>query len=211
MTHSGPGMKEQMRTLSIAFILSLTAIGASSQTADSIRPPTGSPLLKLRIVPSKTAYTLKETVLAKTVFTNVSDQTLCFPKPSQEIKAPEQGYLEIQALGPPGAPGSEQFIEGIDGGGAWPREKLLSDIRKNWVKLAANGTYATDFARVHATLGEPGQWQLKETYQPPEGSFDAGYRKRLKSSALSVGCALPDTPVSTEPITINIVSPSERK
>jgi hypothetical protein len=203
-------MMQQFLTISLLFTLSACAIVTASQTVAS-KNRSATPVLQLRIIPSKETYAPRESVITKTVFTNLSDKLLCFPKPEQGRQVAAQGYLAIQVVAPSESPEFEQFIEVIDGPGPWPREKLLSEIKERWIKLPPKETYTTEAAQVPATFGMPGQWQLKETYRPPEGSFQSAYREQLKSAALSVGCTLPDTPVPAEAITINIVSPPEKK
>lgn len=169
------------------------------------------PVLQIKLIPSKETYALKESVMTKTVLANLSDKLLCFPKPAQGKHVAVQGYLEIQVVAPPGAPDTDHFVEVIDGRGTWPREKVLSEIKERWVKLPPKETYTTEAARVPATFDLRGQWQVQETYRPPEGSFGPGYREQLKSAGLSVGCTLPEAPVPAEAIAINIVSPPAKK
>jgi hypothetical protein len=161
----------------------------------------------------KETYSLHEPVFIKTEFTNLSDKTLCFPKPDQGRTNSVQGYLAMEVTAPPGDTEIEKFIEVIDGKGVWPREKLLSEIKQRWIWLPPHEVYVPDPAQVQTEFNFPGNWQIEETYQPPEGSFDrAGeYRKYLKSAALSVGCTLPETEVSAQPVTINITAAPEKK
>jgi hypothetical protein len=163
------------------------------------------------MIPNKETYAVKESVLTKTTFTNLSDTVLCFPKPEQGRQVPAQGYLAIQVAGPPSAKEYEHFLEHIDRRATWPLEKLLLEIEQDWIKLPSNETYTTASARVTATFDVPGQWRLTETYLPPEGSFGGdAYRKYLTSAAKSVGCTLPVTEVSAETVAINIVEPPEK-
>lgn len=173
---------------------------------------TETPVLRLKVIPSKETYAVKESVLTKTIFTNVSDRTLCFPKPEQKIEDPQQGYVTFQVVGPPGAPEIGYFLEHIDGGGIWPPGRIPLEIRQKWIKLPPNEEYTTEPAGIPVAPNIPGKWQLTGTYLPPQGSFGgAAYRNELKSAAKSVGCTLPVTEVSAETITINIVAQPEKK
>ncbi len=192
--------------------LGMSSIAARPQTANDL-PASAAPLLKLRIILGKETYALHEPLFIKTEFTNLSDRTLCFPKPEQGRTVPVQGYLVTGVIAPPGDNEVEKFIEVFDGGGVWPREKLLSEIKQRWIWLPPHEVYVSDPAQVQTELNFPGNWQIEETYQPPEGSFDrAGeYRKYLKTTALSVGCTLPETEVSTQPVTISVMAAPEKK
>jgi len=204
-------VRQQFLTVSLVFTVTVLTIGAPSQTVDKKNRPE-TPLLRLTMISSKDTYALKEGILIKTIFTNQSDKTLCFPKPEQEIEVPAQGYLTIKIVGPPGASEIEAFIDHIDGRGTWPREKLLLEIKQRWIKLPPNETYTTALERVRATPDSPGQWRLTETYLPPEGSFGGdAYRNELKSAANNAGCTLPETEVSAETIMINVVAAPEKK
>jgi|HubBroStandDraft_6_1064221.scaffolds.fasta_scaffold782239_1 hypothetical protein len=204
-------MRHQFFVAFLVFTVAALAIDASSQTVARKDPP-GTPMLRLKVIPSKEDYVLKEDVLTKTIFTNQSDKILCFPKLEREIEIPAQGYLTIKVVGPPGASEREVMLEHIDGPGLHrTREELLLDIKQRWIKLPPNETYTTGLERVPATPDSPGQWQLTETYLPPQGSFGGdSYRNELKSAAHNAGCTLPETKVSAETITVNVVALPEK-
>jgi hypothetical protein len=210
MTRGGKGVTQQFLAISLSFCFSVLAIGTPSQTAAG-KDRSGTPVLRLKLIPNKETYAVKESVLTKTTFTNLSDAVLCFPKPEQGRQVPAQGYLAIEVAGPPSAEEHEYFLEHIDGRGTWPREKLLLEIEQDWIKLPPSETYTTASARVIATLDVPGQWLLTEKYLPPEGSFGGdAYRNYLTSAAKSAGCTLPVTEVSAETVAINIVEPPKK-
>ncbi len=170
-----------------------------------------APELRLRIVPDKETYVLHEGVFTKTEFLNLTDKTLCFPEPAQGQQVPSSGYL-ITEGDAPGAQGRDRFIEVFDGPGIWPRERLLSEMEKVWVKVAPNAVYVTKSADAKVDLNEHGRWRLTATYHPPEGSFDpGGYREYLKSAAQSVGCTIPEAVVTAQPVAVNVVSPPKQK
>jgi hypothetical protein len=170
----------------------------------------GTPVLRLELIPNKRNYGMNETVLTKTTFTNLSDTVLCFPKPEQGRQLPLQGYLAVQTAGPPSPKEYEYFLEHIDSRGPWPREKLLLEIEHDWIKLSPSETYTTASAPVTAILDVPGQWRLTETYLPPEGSFGGdAYRNYLTSAAKSAGCVLPVTEVSAETVVITVADKPE--
>ena len=96
-------MMQQFLTVSLVFTLGACAIGTASQTVAS-KDRSATPVLQLRIIPSKETYAPSESVITKTVFTNLSDKLLCFPKPEQGRQVAVQGYLIIQVVAPPGHP-----------------------------------------------------------------------------------------------------------
>jgi hypothetical protein len=185
-------------------VLILCCSGTRPQTARSITP-TALPLLRLKFVPNKETYAMNERVFIKAVITNLSDQTLCFPKPDREATNPIQGYLYTEVTPPAHATEIEQFINHIDARPI-PRDKLLAEIEQRWIKVLPNARYTTESTQFATKFSVPGQWQLESTYFPPESGFGRGYREHLKTAASSVGCTLPDADVSAEPITIFIVA-----
>jgi hypothetical protein len=203
-------MRQQFLTALLGLALGAFAFGTPAQSAASVDHP-ATPILRLKIIPSKETYAANETILIKTIFTNLSDKTVCFPQPVQQIHVPEQGYLAIQAERP-GGPEREEFLPAYHGRLSLPHEKLLLEINQKWIKLAQNETYTTEVVRAPATIDTPGQWQLHETYLPPQGSFGvASYRNKLQAAAEEAGCILPVTPVEAETATVNIVAAPENK
>lgn len=87
--------------------------------------------LRIRIIPDKETYKLNSKLSAATEFTNLTDKTLCFPKPSQVPEMPWRGIVAIRAIGPVGAASEERFLEHYDGGGTWPLEKLVQKSGKS--------------------------------------------------------------------------------
>jgi hypothetical protein len=201
-------MMLQPLTFSLALALGILAIGTPAQTLPSVDQP-GTPLLQLKIISSKETYAVNETILTKTIFINLSDKTVCFPEPVQQVHVPEQGYLAIQ-VERRGGPEREQFLGAFHGRPSLPHEKLLLEINQKWIKLPPNETYTTESVRAPAPIDTPGQWQLHETYFPPQGSFSASYRNKLEAAAKEVGCVLPVTQVSNETASINIIAPPEK-
>ena len=194
--------------LSILFVLSafgLSSVATRSQVAREAHP-SSTPELKLKTVLTKQTYNLNENVVTQAVFTNLSEKTLCFPKPDQERINSMQGYLTTKPTPPPGNQETEVFIDVIDGRGVWPRDKLLREIQQHWVKVSPKMEYTTESVQVKVNLKWPGEWRLQKTYRPPEGS----YREQLKSAAMSVGCTLPEGPVSAEVVTITVAAPDKK-
>jgi hypothetical protein len=162
--------------------------------------------LRLRIMPDKETYSLHDEIFTKVEFTNVSNLTVCFPEPAQEYVAASQGVLTRKLIGSTGTEENERFLEVFDGAGTWPRDKLIAEIKTQWVRLAPNETYVTKSSS-GGKLNAVGKWQLEASYRPPEGSFKpAAYRKYLASAAKKTGCTLPQMDISANKI-VSIVSP----
>ncbi len=162
--------------------------------------------LKLQIVPDKATYSLNDRISTKLEFMNIAGRTLCFPRPSQEAEEPEQGYVITKAVAPPETPDKDRFLDHYDGGIAWPREKLVQEIRERWIWLAPGAEYSTGSVQIRMKLSAPGQWRLEATYHPPEGSFGkpAEFRKYIDSASHIAGCTVPQGVVSAEPISFNV-------
>jgi hypothetical protein len=207
-------MSQRFWILSVLFSLGVGSMAFRPQVPDSLPLP-NAPMLKLTTVPNKAAYSLNETVLTRTVFTNLSDKTLCFPKPDQERYDSVQGDLNTKVIPPPGSPETDRFIfiNVIDRRVVWPQETLLKEIKERWVMLHPRSEYTTESVQVKEHFNLPGEWRLQKTYRPPDGSFDpkGAYRDRLKAAALSVGCTLPETKVSAGIVPITIAPPSGKK
>jgi hypothetical protein len=191
-------------------ILGANSLLCLSQTATKFLQPK-APELKLRILPNKEAYVLNEKVFTRTEFTNLTDKTLCFPEPAQGQQVPASGYLITEGEAPD-AQERDRFIEVFDGIGIWQREKLLSEIEKNWIKVSPNAVYVTKLADAKLELQARGQWRLRTTYRPPEGSFHpAEFKQYLQSTAQTVGCTVPEISASADPVTVNVVPAPEQK
>jgi hypothetical protein len=161
--------------------------------------------LTLSIILEKEHYSSGEKLFTRTKFTNVSRTTLCFPQPSQEEIAAWLGVLRTTVTPPISGQEEEQFLEVFDGGGTWPRDKLLHEIKERWVWLRPTESYVTTSLGVRTTLSSPGQWRINVSYRPPEGSFHpAEYRKYLGSAAESVGCALPQAEIAADPVSFSV-------
>ena len=207
----GTDVKRRLEIFLALFALGVCSICALSQAAENtlLRK---APELKLRIMLGKETYTLHEKVFTKAEFTNLSDKTLCFPEPVQDCVDSVPGYLITKGEAPANTPGEhEQFICVRDGR-AWPGEKLPSEIEQRWIKLAPNKVYVTKSAEANVIFDVPGQWRLETTYHPPEGPFHpAEFRRHIESAARMVGCTIPETAVSAEPITVNVVPRADEK
>jgi hypothetical protein len=160
--------------------------------------------LTLKIILDKGTYALHDKVFAKTAFTNVSQETLCFPEPAQEEIVATRGVLTM-ILTRPDSSEEGQFLKTFDARWTWPREKLLPEIKEHWIWLTPNAVYVTKSVQLQTTLSEPGDWRLKTTYRPPEGAFGpTEYKEYLSSAALSAGCTLPQSDVSAEPTRFSV-------
>jgi hypothetical protein len=163
--------------------------------------------LQMRIVPDKATYSLKDKLATAIEFINLTEKTLCFPKPSRQTEVPARGFVRITTIGPKGSDEGELLIDHYDGGITWPVEKLAQEIREQWIWLAPNAVYRTSPEQTIAELRVSGQWRLEATYRPPEGSFHPAESKNyLNSAAQIAGCSVPQKVVSAHPISV-IVSP----
>ena len=111
-----------------------------------------------------------------------------------------RGYLATKILAPAGAEETERFIDVVDSGVTWTRDKLPEEIKENWVKLLPGGEYTTESVQLRVEFDRPGEWRLQRTYSPP-----ARYRELIQSAAETAGCTVPDAEVSTEIVIIHIV------
>jgi hypothetical protein len=198
-----------MRDAIIRTVLPLIVLGVCSpfawpQTSKSPVKPRVSEL-KLQIIPEKETYSLADRLSVRTEFTNITGRTLCFPQPSQKDEVPAQGYVITEAIGPPDTPGEDHFLDHYDGGGTWPLDKLVQEIRERWIWLAPNAVYRTGLAQIRTNFSTPGQWRLEAAYHSPEGSFHpAEFRKYLSTAGRIAGCTVPQSVVSAEPISLSV-------
>jgi hypothetical protein len=213
------GVTRVKAPLGVILVVAVAAslVSVESQTAGknkAIRPR--APELEVKVIPSKTTYALHEDVFTKTEFINLTDKTLCFPEPAQGQQVVASGSLTTMAVpvNPPESTPSEadSFIDHWDGGPAWPRERLLSEIEEGWVKLAPNQVHVTKSTKARVDWRFSGQWQLRATYNPPGCSFNiAECTRYLKSAAQNVGCTVPEIQVDTKYVAVNVVPPPEQK
>ncbi len=167
--------------------------------------------IELRTISDKETYALKESIMVKSELTNLSTKVLCFPRPSQVCEDSALGYLVTKGIPPAGARDTDQFVCHTDGGGTWPREKLILEIKQKWIKLAPGKQYVTETIHVPIDLTAAGQWQLETTYHPPEGAFQpTKFRDYLNSAAKEAGCWVPQGKVIAEPISITAVQKTEK-
>src|SRR5271169_6319698 len=116
-------MWQRLLALFLWSAFGLSSMASWPQTAVEVRP-SSTPELNLKTILAKQTYNLNEVVVTQAVFTNLTEKTLCFPKPDQERTNSMQGYLTTEVIPPPGAEEREAFIEVIDGRAVWPRERL---------------------------------------------------------------------------------------
>jgi len=161
--------------------------------------------LDLRIIPDKETYSLNDNLSTTKEFTNLTRKTLCFPKPAEEVEEPARGYLTTRLVGPDGAPEEEQFLEHYSGGGTWPQDNLVKEIREQWIWLAPNATYLT-VPKVNVTkLATPGQRRVDATYQPPDGSYQPEkFRDYLNTAARIAGCTVPRKVVPAKQVVVDV-------
>ena len=211
-SREGGGVQVQLRLpfcLALFVVLALTSASGFPQTAkDNRNPP--SPDFKLRVILTRDTYAAADPVFIKVELTNVSGKNLCFHEPGLEAETPGFGYLETEVTGPY-AGEREFFIDHEDVRTPSPREKLVLAIKENWIKLKPEEVYVTKQARVY--IGKnPGHWRLVTSYYPPEAEFggQAEFHNYLDSAAREVGCTVPWTKVSADPVVIAVVSPPKR-
>lgn len=169
--------------------------------------PTTTSTLRVRIVIEKEKYTVNETVFVRGELTNLSKETVCFPKPSQECATSSSGSLITTGKPEQPSDDTDRFICRICGGGKHGPE-LDSEIKNEWIKLAPGETYTTPPAQAQVKLVRSGKWRLTATYEPPQGSFSPKYTELLRSGAKKAGCTLPVSIVEAEPklITVTVSS-----
>jgi hypothetical protein len=210
-------VKKCCRVFLILLAILASSICAQSQTSvksKTIRP--SPPELRVKVISSKETYFLREDVFTKTEFLNLTDKTLCFPEPAQDVQVDGSGYLTVTA-GHVNAETrqfeeEEFFIDHYSGGLTFPREKLVSEIEQSWVKLPPNQVYVLKSTRQRVNLSTSGQWQLRAAYHPPACSFNVAECTRyLRSAAESIGCTVPETVVIAEPGAVNVVPTPEQK
>ena len=185
------------------FSVSLGARPTANRAQVAGNGPVQESLLKMEILLPKETYRSTEDISTATSFLNLSDKTLCFPKPAQEQINSVQGFLSTKVIAPVGDGDAEMFIDVVDTRGTWPRDKLVQEIKSKWVKLLPGHEYATESAQLKQKFDRPGEWQVQRTYSPPHGS--AQYREMIQSASAIVGCTVPLAKVSTETVTITIV------
>ena len=117
------------------FSVSLGACPTANRAQVAGNGPVEESLLKMEILLRKETYRSTEDISTATSFLNLSDKTLCFPKPAQEQINSVQGFLTTKVIAPVGDGDAEMFIEVVDSRGTWPRDKLVQEIKSKWVKL----------------------------------------------------------------------------
>jgi hypothetical protein len=162
--------------------------------------------LKVRIIPDKTTYVLREKVFTKIEFRNSGSKTYCFPKPTRDCTNDYPGSVVTEGRPVPDAGEFDSFICHFDSGG--PRAAdLVLDIKQHWIQLGPNAEYVTESAEAIVSLNKPGEWVLETTYLYPTGAFHpAAVKKELTLAAERVGCTMPAVPILGEPVTIHVVA-----
>jgi hypothetical protein len=200
-------------------MLTIAASSICAQSQTSVKSKTirsSPPELKVKVISGKETYSLREDVFTKTEFLNLTDKTLCFPEPAQDVQVDGSGYLTVTAghVNPETRQFEEEesFIEHYPGGLTFPREKLVSEIEQSWVKLPPNQVYVLKSTKQRVNLSTSGQWQLRATYSPPECSYNVAECTRyLRSAAASLGCTVPGLVVRAKPATVNVLPPPDQK
>jgi hypothetical protein len=187
---------KQMTPSRLLLISSVVLITMSLSRAQNTLPalPKNPPELKLEIIPVKKAYLLGEPVVVKYKFTNLSDRTLCLPRPDIKSEDETDGYIRAWATNIDGE--SENFLEGF-----YPRgytdQQLLNDANEKWIKLAPGLTYVSEEARPVGILA-PGDWKLQSRYVPPD------LRGRAKLIIDALGCTPPEVAATSKPVGVMV-------
>src|SRR5271169_4768147 len=154
------------------------------------------PQLKLEMIPGKKTYRVGEAVVVKYKLTNLSDTTVCFPRPDTKTEEELKGYVRTSAINSQSE--TDYFIES-----SWTRrdvrtdQELLEDANENWVKLAPSLSYVSEEARPLASL-TTGDWKLQSRYVPPY----VGSKAKLIVDALS--CTPPEVGVTSKAVRVRI-------
>ena len=186
-----------MKLLVLALPCFLGALAFPQQAA--------KPQLRLRLLVDKETYSLKERVIARAELTNLTSNTLCFPVPDLECDTTGTGAVVVS-----GEPVNEngevdKFICHADSRGFTGAE-LDRQIRERWIKLAPNGVHVTSPREAKLILNQLGNWTLRASYHPPQGSFSAKYKTVLQTAAQKAGCDVPQSAAEAEPQTITVVA-----
>ena len=193
------------KAVSYALAFAVCSLTSSSQTPET-NELAGVPDLVLQIVPEKRSYRLNERGFARVEMRNQSKKTLCFSRPSQECRDSWPGSVLVTA-NPVFATENEMFICARCGGGTYPLEKLIAEIKTRWIWLAPNETYIMPAAPILADLRVMGRWELRAAYSPPEGSFNvAAVTKYLAKAAEAAGCSIPTGTFNAKPVFMEVLA-----
>jgi hypothetical protein len=186
----------------MVIVAACSCIGASQIQNRAKGTPAAE--LQIKILPDRRAYSIGDSITSKIEFKNLSGETLCFPEPAQGWSEDAQGSLSTKAI-PPGESEQDKFLDHYDGGGTWPREKLIEEIKGQWIWINAGGTYTSKPVQPVTRLDKLGRWELKSDYVPPQGAFNPeGFRKYIGSAARTAGCVVPETMVSAESVYLTV-------
>jgi len=157
------------------------------------------------VIPDKNSFVPHETVYARVEFKNLGNKTYCFPKPSLDCTNNLPGSAVTTGRPVANTGEYEQFICHFDS--RIPRfSNPKLEIKQHWVVLAPNGVYLTKETKANVDLKVPGEWQLETTYLHPQGAFNhAAVKKYLASLAETASCTLPQVPIESEPVKIQVV------
>jgi hypothetical protein len=172
-------------------------------------PPSNSrpipPELKLRTTLSKQTFTLDEQIAPEVEFTNLTNETLCFPPPDQTCEGTANGSLITRNEPTEGQ--KEVFFCHVDGPSVRSRENLLQEIEQRWTKLGPNTVFVIK-GQAQTKVLAVGEWRVWSTYSPPVGAFDPpGFKNYMDSATNSFGCTIPRLRVKSEPVLFRVVAP----
>jgi hypothetical protein len=197
------GRVKALLTTAVVIAFSVCAL-STTQLHDSSEET--SHHLKVTVIPDKKIFVLHERVYTRVEFRNLGPKTYCFPKPSRDCTNDFPGSA-VTTGRPVASNGDfEQFICHYDRGGPPRASNPESEIKQHWVMLAPNEVYLSDRAEAIVGLNLLGEWRLETAYLPPTGAFNpAAIKKHLTSMAERAGCILPQAPIESEPVTIQVV------
>jgi hypothetical protein len=163
--------------------------------------PKNPPTLKLEIVPANKTYLVGEPVVVKYKFTNLSDKTLCFPRPDIKSEDETDGYIRAWATGIGGE--TEMFLEGFYPIGTTD-QRLLNEANEKWIMLAPGLSYITEAARPVGSLAA-GDWRVQSRYIPPD------LRGRAKLIIDALGCTPPQIAAASKPVLVTIAAVAQNQ
>jgi len=192
-------MKFYLITFTILLLPHSQIVGQASHKA---------PEINLNIRSEKEIYLMHDRASVSVELTNLTNQTLCFPKPALECEVTGTGSLIVSASLIEDSEERDQFICHADSVGS-NRDELLSDIEHKWIKLAPNAIYNIKSPAQY--LKATGQWRIHAQYSPPVGSFDQNYVAFLQSAADTFECRVPKTTANASAVVTVVAASNETK
>lgn len=194
-----------MKFLCLIIFLSRAASFMALAQAPIGAPQALSPEFRVRVLPSKPAYRVSETLFTRAEFTNLTQGTLCFPPPPQDCGSCRLGSLNVSADLDQGESRDVFMCHVYDRGIS--REQFIQEIEQRWIRLAPNAVYTTGDFPSSLRLDTPGRWKLRADYVPPDlrSGGARGDRWDLQTVLEHFGCSMPSQSVTSDAVGISVV------